>query len=774
MRKALVLPMSLFLIVAFATTASAWNFLNFWWPSLWPIHEVIVITETVHEPVVTGNGNDTITVTDSGAVIINVSDPQPESTAIDGRGGNDTITNNGEVDVTAISFGNPLNLTPPSGPQEPASDDNQEEEKGAKATGIQGNEGDDTVENTGKITATAVTTVGDVAGGITGVTLDVGVPQGFAKAVGIDGGSGNDDLTNTGDVTASATAITLKAEITAELGIVASGDPALAKATAVGMQGGDGDDTISTGSTVSAVSTAFMGDVSGAGLGVAPTFTSSSPHKAEAISTGIAGGDGADILINKGVISAVSTALSDTVSVDIRVHGSSTAMSNSEAITNATAVDMGDGNDSVTNEATGTVSAVASSVALGQTVVVSDNAGSLWDVFVWDPFAVWSWNGETSAEATATGVDTGFGDDNIENFGTISAVASSITETASAAVSTKNSVFADSTSKAKSTATAINAGNGDDTIFNTGEISAVSSATAGTLKFAFSAKESASVASAFWKKKMIHQGGAYSEAEAVGISADGTESTTDSETDILDVSYELIATTQYEKLGATGNDTITNESKVSAVATSVSGGGAVGVSIAGAASAEAVSKATSSATAVDAGAGNDGVTNSGDLNAVSTATALSAGFSFSESKKGSAAADTTAEAEATGISGDGIPASTVTEAMVYLDNNRLDSSFRYEKIAATGDDNIENSGEVNAVATAVSGSGSLSVSIKGANSAESKSTAKSSAVGIDAGGGDDTVSNTGAVTAVSTATADGIEISFSKDNKASTFKTDLA
>ncbi|MBW1742570.1 MAG: hypothetical protein JRJ47_03970, partial [Deltaproteobacteria bacterium] len=770
MRKALVLPMSLILIVAFANTVSAWNFLNLWWPSFWPIHEVIVITQTVHEPVVTGNGNDTITVTDSGAVIISASDPQPESTAIDSRGGNDTITNNGEVHVTAISFGNPLNLTPPSGPQEPASDDNQEE-KGAQATGIQGNEGDDTVENNGKVTATAVTTVGDVAGGITGVTLDVGVPQGFAKAVGIDGGSGNDDLTNTDDVTASATAITLQAELIAELGILAGGNPALAKATAVGMQGGDGDDTINTGSTVSAVSTAFMGDVSGAGLGVAPTFTSSSNHRAEAISTGIAGGDGADTLLNKGVISAVSTALSDTVSVDMRVHGSSTAMSNSEAITHATAVDMGDGNDSVVNEATGTVSAVASSVALGQTIVISDSPGSLWDFFTWDPWSSWSWNGATSAEATATGIETGFGDDNIENFGNITAVASSVTETASAAVSTKNSVFADSTSKARSTATAINAGNGDDTILNTGEISAVSSATAGTLKFAFSAKESASVASAFWKKKMIHQGGAYSYAEAVGISADGTESITDTETDVQDVTYELVATAQYEKLGATGDDTITNENKVSAVATSVSGSGAVGVSIKGAASSEAISKATSSATAVDAGAGDDVVTNSGDLNAVSTATALSAGFSFSESKKGRAAAEATAEAEATGISGDGIPASTVTEAAVFMDNTKIDSSFRYEKIAATGDDNIENSGEVNAVATAVSGSGSLSVSIKGANSAASKSTAKSSAVGIDAGGGDDTVSNTGAVTAVSTATADGIEISFSKDNKASTFKT---
>jgi hypothetical protein len=771
MRKALVLPMSFFLVVAFATTASAWNFLNLWWPTWWPIHEVIVINETVHEPVVTGNGNDTITVTDTGAVIISASDPQPESTAIDSRGGNDTITNNGEVNVTAISFGNPLNLSSPSGPAGPSSDDNQEEEKGAQATGIQGNEGDDIVENTGKVTATAVTTVGDVAGGITGVTLDVGVPQGFAKAVGMDGGSGNDDLTNTGDVIASATAITLKAEITAELGILAGGDPALAKATAVGMQGGDGDDTIATGSTVSAVSTAFMGDVSGAGLGVAPTFTSSSAHRAEAISIGIAGGDGADTLTNKGVISAVSTALSDTVSVDMRVHGSSTTMANSEAITHATAVDMGNGNDSVTNEATGTLSAVASSVAIGQTVVVSDSYVSLWSLFTWDPWSMWSWNGETSAEATATGVETGFGDDNIENFGAISAVASSITETASAAVSAKNSVYADSTSKARSTATAINAGNGDDTILNTGEISAVSSATAGTLKLAFSATEGASVTEAFWKKKIIHQGGAYSTAEAVGISADGTESVTDTKTDVQDVTFEMAATAQYEKLGATGNDTITNENKVSAVATSVSGSGAVAVSISGAASAEAISKATSNATAVDAGAGNDVVKNSGDLNAVSTSTALSAGFSFSENKKGRAAADATAEAEATGISGDGIPASTVTEAAVFLNNGRLDSTFRYEKIAATGDDNIENSGEVNAVATAVSGSGSLSVSIKGANSAESKSTAKSSAVGIDAGGGDDTVSNTGAVTAVSTATADGIEISFSKDNKASTFKT---
>ncbi|MBW2172793.1 MAG: hypothetical protein JRF69_12630, partial [Deltaproteobacteria bacterium] len=232
MRKALVLPMSLLLIVAFATTASAWNFLNFWWPTFWPIHEVIIITKTVHEPVVTGNGNDTITVTETGAVIITVFDPHPESTAIDGRGGNDTITNNGEVDVTAISFG----LVKTS-----SSDDNQEQGKGAKATGIQGNDGDDTVDNTGKVTATAVTTVGDISVGATGLTLDVGVFQGFAGAVGVDGGSGNDDLTNTGDVIATATATTLKGEITVDLPLP-SADPATAKAVAVGMQGGDGND----------------------------------------------------------------------------------------------------------------------------------------------------------------------------------------------------------------------------------------------------------------------------------------------------------------------------------------------------------------------------------------------------------------------------------------------------------------------------------------------------------------------------------------------------
>jgi len=341
----------------------------------------------------------------------------------------------------------------------------------------------------------------------------------------------------------------------------------------------------------------------------------------------------------------------------------------------------------------------------------------------------------------------------------VTAAATAVAGEASVAVSIDGAAKADATAKAIAKATGIEAGAGDDNVENTGSVTAVSTATAGVLQGTFSKAKDADATTSWFDKLVVDQG-AISEAEAIGIKGDG-----DAASHFIDEAFSIRAdgvnvSLGYLKAASSGDDTITNDGEVTAVATAVSGAGTAAVSIEGDAKADAVSKATSRAAALDAGNGDDTVTNTGAITAVSTATATSVGFSFSGNKElkqtaaGSVSVETTtAEAEAIGISADGLLSGNATEATLNVTRWTIDAGFRHEQIAATGDDNIENSGEVTAVATAVSGAGALSISIDGANEAAAKATSKASAVGIDAGSGNDTISNTGAVTAVSTATA---------------------
>jgi hypothetical protein len=298
-----------------------------------PKDDVIVVTGTAYESIDAGRGDDRVTVS-AGATVTTVAfdppaNPQPQTTAIDGAEDNDTITNNGNVIATAFSIGNVLKLPPANGSDKDSSSKNDlEEKKGALAVGIQGSEGDDTIKNTGIIAATAVTTATDIPVGSSSLKVDIGASEAIAEAVGMDGGKGNDTLENTGDVTATATATSLKAEVTSNKGLSTSDDSATAKATTTGMRGGDGQDTMTNAANITAVSTAVVGVENGSGSGGLLTrFSAASAHKAEASSSGLTSGEDDDIVTNTGNITAVSTAVSDTILVDIRANGSARAIS---------------------------------------------------------------------------------------------------------------------------------------------------------------------------------------------------------------------------------------------------------------------------------------------------------------------------------------------------------------------------------------------------------------------------------------------------------------
>lgn len=718
-----------------------------------PKDDVIVCTGTDFDGIDAGRGSDSIWIM-LGSRIVKISlDPLPQTTAVEGGEDNDTITNDGDVVAVSVSLGNQIKSPPASGAGKDAgAASDLEEKKGAQATGIQGDEGDDTILNTGSVSADAVTTAVDFAVGGSGLKVDIGASDANAGATAIDGGDGNDSLTNTGEVVATATAVALKAEATANLGLSSSDDAATATATAVGMQGGAGDDTLTNSDTgnVTAVSTAVVEAEGGSGSGgpnaLAPRFGAASAHVATANSTGLSGGDGTDTITNDGTVSAVSTAVSGSLTVDIRANGAAKAISTSKAESDATAIDSGEGDDTVTNH--GDLSAVATSVTTAQSTAVSKSGKA--------PRSRAAWGGGATAEATAVAINSGAGIDAVYNDGAITAVATAVTATSAVGISAEGVASADSTSTAKSTATAIDAGDGSDTVTNDGTLTAVSTATAGALDIAFSYKG---------ESKAEQKGGATAEAEAVGISADGTESSSNIDTTFKLLPFELVSSIRHEKNAPTGADTITNSGAITAVATAVSGSASVAISVEGAVSASAKSTAKSTSAAIDAGNGDDIVSNAGELTAVSTSTALGLGVGVSVKDKSDAKAGVTAEAEAFGIRGDGTEASSVNQATLELGLGGLDAGLLFERNSASGNDTITNSGAVTAVSTAVSGAGAVAVAIEKASSADATSTAKANAIGIEAGAGDDTVTNSGDLVAVSTATAGAIGVGVSVEDK---------
>ncbi|MBI9091799.1 MAG: hypothetical protein JEZ12_21520 [Desulfobacterium sp.] len=645
----------------------------------------------------------------------------------------------------------------------------------ALATGFEALAGNDRLTNTGDIGANAVAVGGNLTGGISGLKLNIGVSTITAGAVAVDGGEGNDTVDNQGDITSTATAVILSQELTANVGLSSADEPVSATATAVGIEGGAGADTVTNTDSVSAVATAFTGAGSNAlssGVNVVfGNYTGITGYLAETGATGVSGGDGNDTVTNSGGVSAVATSVSSSVSADLQTLGAGKVVSVAEAVTSATALGTGSGEDTVTNTSEGTLTAVATSVAVGQSVSVTKNLTGI------TSFSPYTWGGGGSAESEATGVALGSGADNLTNDGAITAVATSVTASGAGAVSLSGTAKVDSTSEADAAALGISGGDGNDVITNTGSISAVSTATAATMEFAFSGEGGTAIMN--FLQKVIHKGGAFSSAESLGIGTDGIATETDSDYEFSLEDGEVALSAYANQTTESGDDRLTNTAGITSVATAVSGSGAVAVTLKNAAKSDSRSIADARAVALDTGSGDDVVTNSGAISAVSTAAAGAITVNISGAKTAEANTEAVATAEAIGISGDGESADASMLADLTLSDEGYYSHVAYSNLAATGDDTITNTGDVTAVATAVSGSAAISVSsssdavgkIKNdVNAVTAKSVADASAVGIDAGAGDDTVINNGDITAVSTSVAGAIALSLSVNADSSTTK----
>ncbi|MDZ7642856.1 MAG: hypothetical protein U5K76_00590 [Woeseiaceae bacterium] len=589
-----------------------------------------------------------------------------------------------------------------------------------------------------------------------------------AVVTAVDGNSGDDAISNFGTVVATAISAGGGFRNVPGLGLLGVGDALLAGANATGIEGGDGADEIVNDGTVRAVATAISGELdttSSAGNPVVrPAHDAASA--AQATATGISGGDGNDSLINNGEVGATATAVSESLTLNLSANGSAAADSSGKAASEAVGIDGGTGDDAVAN--VGEINAVATATAFGQNVSVAPNGNS--------PVSSNAWNGSPEAEASASGVRTGSGDDDIVNQGNIDAVATAVSGSAAVAASTENVASTGAQSKSAATATAIAGGGGDDAVANGGTLTAIATAASVGIELAITAATEGQLAS---------QNGTSAEAGAVGISSDGGDAAETSSNALFVNPNRLAITTFESEVPATGNDTVNNSGTVTAVATSVSGEGSGAVAIGGTSSSDLNANATSDAGAIHTGGGDDSIVNSGQLTAVSSAVAagiqatvsvnpdgddlenedvdLKPLFEDNEAKAGGAV---DATAGATGIGGDGGGESRISRFSLDLSADGLFITESTDIVSASGNDAIENSGDITAVATALAGSVSTSIGVNDAANVDATTTAKSTATGVALGGGDDELTNAGAITAVSTATAVGRELAASIEGDA--------
>jgi len=661
----------------------------------------------------------------------------------------------------------------------------------ATSAGVDGGDDDDTIINTGPISAdssawaTAVSATLTLDGGIfnSGGPGDALVEAGTtsdAAAIAIAAGSGIDTILNATHIESialsTATAITAGFSVAVSKdGVVTAGAAvsdasSLATTRAVGIDGGaDGDsiggeDGITGGillladSTATGVAASFSVAGSVEGDSAAGDALSKARTDADAQATGIAGGAGGDTITSATGIDATAKSTATAVSAGFSVEitrdgdtagqvsgGNSVSDASSLAVTRATGIDGGVGADTITSTTTdedtiklladSTATGVAASFTVAGSVTGAANAGDALS------------EARTDADALATGITGGAGVDTIISNTFIDATAESTATAVSAGFSvgiskdgdvTVGAAISDASSLATTRAVGIDGGADGDTIGGedgiTGGIVLLADSTATGVAASFSV--AGSVEGSAEAGDALGEARTDADAEATGI-AGGS-------------GIDMI-------LSATGID-----ADAIATATAVSASFSVTVSeegdvTAGAAVSDASSLAVSHSAGIDGGDGDDTITSRAqgddiiDLLADSTATGVAASFTVAGSAAGGAtsgdalsAARTDADAWVTGIAG----------------GSGLDTILSATRINAIAE----------STATAVSAGFSVAVSKEGdvtagAAVSDASSLASTRATGIDGGADDDSIGGeegiTGGIVLRADSTATGVAASFS-------------
>ena len=396
------------------------------------------------------------------------------ATGIDGGDGNDVLDNQGAITgtVTAEGKSHGISVTLTG-----VSIDDASTTADAGVTGIDGGAGDDSIINAGAITLTphAEATGSSVGVSVSGLSVAIGDASANATsgATGIDGGQGNNDIVNRGVITETVTANGTARNIGVGLGIGSTLSKAdtTVTAAAAGIRGGDDSDNVSNENTidVTAASVATADSVSVIASGVSHASARTLPGST---AVGIDGGAGNDVIANTGHVLVAATSDGTVKNSSWSVAGVSGSDSGTIATATATGLSGGDGDDLIENLADLGVTAGSNVTQNGSSFAFGGVGGA---------------GGTLTATGTATGIAGGEGADVVRNEGAISVGVTSSLSSSGGSITPFGTSQATTTVGADAAATGIDAGAGDDSITNldTIDVTASSSVTQTNTSFTF-------------------------------------------------------------------------------------------------------------------------------------------------------------------------------------------------------------------------------------------------------------------------------------------------
>ena len=724
---------------------------------------------------------------------------------------NDTITSRGSLTVTSLASGAYASaLGFDTGDRD--GDDRKIDlslSTEAASTAMDAGDGDDTVNNNGTLAATATATSGGMVGGTDyslstaaqGAVSLTSTSSAKAETTGIATGDGDDQISSTSTITSIATATSGALGMSLAAGENAEGDKAkieldisaTAEATAIGIES-DGDDTaeedkdaspfgldglrvtytkettavsgtdtLNNSADAQAEAVATSGAVSASvDIDVDGTVQSKANSEAKAESIGLSTGGAEDTISNNGDLNAIATATADALSAAVRVGGSDSGSADPPD-PNETNGDEEGRKTSSESQATATAHAVGvDSDGKGQATTMSAAAEITDESLILTYHESKVFLGES---------------DHVTNLGNIQAMATARTSaiTATVDLSATGAVNSKANSRAAADGVGVDLGGGDDRLINTGQLTASADARASALNVAIGIPQDSSSSgstAAAPKIKATADGSAVARSSAIGLSADGVAGDTTREAELSIGGEGIRLSGSQTETFARGEDEVTNTGNIEASAISTTDALGLGLSIAGEAAAKIKATSASEAVAVDLGGGNDHLTNSGQLTATADASAsalnVAIGIPQDSSSSGStttapkikAAADGSAEAEsrATGLSADGVSGDTTREAELSIGGDGIRLSGSQTETFARGEDEVTNTGDIEATANATTDALGLGISIAGEASAKVNATSASEAVGVDLGGGNDHLTNSGQLTATAEASASALNV----------------
>ncbi len=641
-------------------------------------------------------------------------------------GGNDVLVNSGTLDVTADATASATTATVVLGG---FSEGHASTEVETFAVGMHGGAGSDSLWNTGDIIAAATSNGSSTAveiSALTFATLASAESTASASASGMHGGAGDDTILHEGTIDVNATATvdvdSVAVTVITDTSTTESADTG-AEATAAGLRGGTGSDNITwTGSiTAAATSDATSGTVNIDVIG-GTLHTAGLTSTARAV--GADGGSGNDVLNALGAITATAHASAGASSFGLDVTGPTVANVTTDVTANATGVDGGSGQDSITIQEMITASATAETSASGVAIALIGEGQQ---------------SGGVMIAANAFGARGDDDADTIINDSTIDVDAASTGHAGNVNVSLIGAAHGDASLVVTAEATGLAGDAGQDVVVNKGTILATATGTGTLSNFDFSLVGVASV--------------------QLG----------DASTTVNPVAAGMT--------GGAGSDMLRNEGVIDADATAtLTTQTNAAIDIIGEAGVSAIVASSPTASGIVGGAGNDTIWNlvGGDIDVTSSATFdLLSGTSFSFIGAASDQAEVTSAAHAFGLSGrggddmiqnDGDITVTATSTMdidsdstvaigASHTNAQTNAAANAVGLAGGNGDNwLLNTGLVEVTSNATTTSNHSSYTFAGDPTTNAVLESNSHAFGVQTGDGDDWIRNDGTVDVVANAT----------------------